>query len=173
MHKPHAQLSAQARSSWASQKANKPALWPFSSPISAGAAPSHFLTIYSSHRFLSTAILGGQTIAYTETELNSPFTVWVDAPWTCSGCDEQNKLLQGELHWGLAAPNCSAARSAPGTDVSKLHLQSKWHLLPQVYPLGQQLWSNRHASDSHQSLSQGKRSWPSQPFNESRLLHVQ
>lgn len=36
-------------------------------------------------------------------------------------------------------------------------------------PLRQQLWSNRHASNSHQSLSQGNLSWPSEPFNEEQV----
>lgn len=36
-------------------------------------------------------------------------------------------------------------------------------------PLRQQLWSNRHASGSHQSLSQGNPSWPSEPFNEEQV----
>lgn len=32
--------------------------------------------------------------------------------------------------------NCVVTRSALDTDASKLHLQSKWHVLPHIYPSG-------------------------------------
>lgn len=52
-----AQLGTQARSSLSWPDKNMaPALWLFSSPTSAGTAPSRFLTVYSSHRFLSAVI---------------------------------------------------------------------------------------------------------------------
>lgn len=69
--------------------------------------------------------------------------------------------------------NCPATHSALDTDASKLHLRSKWHLLPHVYPSG----SNCGATGMPQIHT---RAYPKvtcpghqSPLTRSRLLHVQ
>lgn len=133
-----AQLGTQAlrRSSWP-DKNMAPALWLFSSPTSAGTAPSHFFTAYSPQRFLSAVIWGIQILSVQEWSLTIHLRCErTDAPWTCPRHEEQNKSLQGEPSKALQhLCNCLATCWTPSIQMAAAASR---------LPLGQQLWSNQH-----------------------------
>lgn len=150
-----AQLGAQAWSSlsWPDEN-TAPALWLFSSPTSAGTAPSCFLTVYSSHRFLSTVIWGVQVLPTQEWSLTVHLRCERTLPGRAPG------MMREQVTAGWAQRGLTAPLQLLGHMLGSGHLQSKWQLLPHIYPSGSNCGATSIASDSHPSLSQSNPSWP-------------